>query len=71
MKENIAEEKIAFVCTNYPRAAYGGENYKNLIEPKCKNLSTILKKKININTKIVLEKIKIADFIVLIIEYKS
>ena len=71
MKENIAEEKIVFVCMNYPRAAYGGENYKDLIEPKCKNLSTTLKKKKNTNTKIVLEQFKIADFIVFIIEYES
>ena len=67
MKENIAEEKIAFVCKNYPRAEYGGENYKDLIQPKCKNLSTTLKKKKNTNTKIVLEQFKITYFIVFII----
>jgi len=55
---------------NYPRASYG-DSYTNLVQNKCKDLSISLENNIKRNTIIELEKIKIPDFIIFIVKYKS
>ena len=70
IKQNTNENKVAFVCMNYPRASYG-VSYTNLVQNKCKDLSISLENNIKRNTIIELEKIKIPDFIIFIVKYKS
>ena len=70
IKQNTNENKVAFVCMNYARASYG-DSYTNLVQNKCKDLSISLENNIKRNTIIELEKIKIPDFIIFIVKYKS
>ena len=54
---------LSLLCLNYARAAYG-DSYKNLVQNKCKNILE--------NEKlIILEEIKIPDFIIYIAKYRN